>query len=66
MCATVRICPHCIYCVSCVSLVCYCLQELSGALGAFIAQQALTTVTQRTIQTFLYTGEHNLHAATTT
>ncbi|WIA28167.1 hypothetical protein OEZ86_010735 [Tetradesmus obliquus] len=33
-----------------------CLKELGGALVSFIAQQALTQVTQRTIQAFLYTG----------
>jgi hypothetical protein len=33
-----------------------CLKELGGALTSFLAQQALTQVAQKSIQTFLYTG----------
>lgn len=33
-----------------------CLKELGRAVGSFLAQQALTQVAQKSIQTFLYTG----------
>jgi hypothetical protein len=33
-----------------------CLKELGGALVSFLAQQALTQVAQKSLQTFLYTG----------
>jgi len=48
-----------------------CLKELGRAVGSFLAQQALTQVAQKSIQTFLYTGEHtaaccSLHTMVTT
>lgn len=40
-----------------------CLKELGGALTSFLAQQALTQVAQKSIQTFLYTGVRPIAAA---